>query len=36
VIPEIATSSQTGDRQNQWSIVNSHMDLSTCNDVYDK
>jgi len=35
VIPEIATSSKTGDRQNERWIVNSHIDLATWNDVYD-
>jgi hypothetical protein len=34
VIPEIATSSNTGDRQNERMIVNSHIDLATWNDVY--
>jgi len=34
VIPEKATSSKTGDRQNERWIVNSHMDLPTWNDVY--
>jgi hypothetical protein len=33
VIPEIATSSNTGDRHNKQWIVNSHMDLATSNDV---
>jgi hypothetical protein len=34
VIPEIATSSKTGDGwMEQW-IVNSHIDLATWNDVY--
>ena len=35
VIPEIATSSTTGDGRNERWIVNSHIDLATCNDVYD-
>jgi hypothetical protein len=34
VIPEIATSSKTGDGQNKRWIVNSHMDLATWHDVY--
>jgi len=34
VIPEIATSSKTGDGQNEQQIVNSHIDLATWNDVY--
>jgi len=34
VIPEIATSSKTGDRWNERWIVNSHIDLATWNDVY--
>jgi hypothetical protein len=34
VIPEIATSSKTQDRQNKRWIVNSHIDLATWNDVY--
>jgi hypothetical protein len=34
VIPEIATSSKTGDRWNERWIVNSHIDLATSNDVY--
>jgi len=34
VIPEIATSSKTGDRWNEGWIVNSHIDLATWNDVY--
>jgi hypothetical protein len=34
VIPEIATSSKTGDGWNKQSIVNSHIDLATWNDVY--
>jgi len=34
VIPEIATSSKTGDGQNERWIVNSHIDLATWNDVY--
>jgi len=29
VIPEIATSSKTGDRRNEGWIVNSHIDLAT-------
>jgi len=35
VIPEIATSSMTGDGRNKWWIVHSHIDLATWNDVYD-
>jgi len=35
VIPEIATSSKTGDGRNEGCIVNSHIDLATWNDVYD-
>jgi len=34
VLPEIATSSKTGDGQNERWIVNSHIDLATGNDVY--
>jgi hypothetical protein len=34
VIPEIATSSTSGDRRNKGWIVNSHIDLATWNDVY--
>jgi len=34
VIPEIATSSKTGDRWNERWIVNSHLDLATWNDMY--
>jgi len=34
VIPEIATSTKTGDRRNELWIVNSHIDLATWNDVY--
>jgi len=34
VIPEIATSSKTGDRWNERWNVNSHIDLATWNDVY--
>jgi len=34
VIPEIATSSKTGDGRNVRWIVNSHIDLATWNDVY--
>jgi hypothetical protein len=34
VIPEIATSSKTGDGRNERWIVNSHIDLVTWNDVY--
>jgi hypothetical protein len=34
VFPEIATSSQTGDGQNEQRIVNSHIDLATWNDEY--
>jgi len=34
VIPEIAASSKTGDRQNERWIVNSHIDLASWNDVY--
>jgi hypothetical protein len=34
VIPEIPTSSKTGDRRNKRYIVNSHLDLVTWNDVY--
>jgi hypothetical protein len=33
-IPEIATSSKTGDGRNKRWIVNSHIDLATWNDVY--
>ena len=33
VIPEIATSSKTGDGRNERWIVNSHIDLATWNDV---
>jgi len=36
VIPELATSSKTGDGQNEQWIVNSHMDLATWNDVYNE
>jgi len=35
VIPEIATSSKSGDGRNERWIVNSHIDLATWNDVYD-
>ena len=35
VIPEIDTSSKTGDGWNEQWIVNSHIDLATWNDVYD-
>ena len=35
VIPEIPTSSKTGDGRNQRWIVNSHIDLVTSNDVHD-
>jgi hypothetical protein len=34
VIPEKASSSTTGDGQNERWIVNSHIDLATVNDVY--
>jgi hypothetical protein len=34
VIPEIATSSMTAAGRNERSIVNSHIDLATWNDVY--
>jgi len=34
VIPEIATSSKTGDRKNERWIVNSHIDLVTWNNAY--
>jgi hypothetical protein len=34
VIPEIATCSKTGDRRNEYWIVNSHIDLVTWNKVY--
>jgi hypothetical protein len=34
VIPDIATSSKTGDGRNERWIVNSHIDLETWNDVY--
>jgi hypothetical protein len=34
VIPEIATSSKTGDGRNERWIVNSHIALVTWNDVY--
>jgi hypothetical protein len=34
VIPEIATSSNTGDGWNERWIVNSHIDLASWNDVY--
>jgi len=34
IIPEIATSSKTGDGRNERWIVNSHIDLATWNDVY--
>jgi len=34
VIPEIATSTKTGDGRNERWIVNSHIDLTTWNDVY--
>jgi len=33
-IPDIATSSKTGDGQNARWIVNSHIDLAPWNDVY--
>jgi hypothetical protein len=36
VIPEFATSSKTGDGWNEQWIVNSHIDLATWNDVYNK
>jgi len=36
VIPEIATSSKTGDGWNEGWIVNSHIDLATWNDVYNQ
>jgi len=35
IIPAIATSSTTGDEQNERWIVNTHKDLATWNDVYD-
>jgi hypothetical protein len=35
VIPEIATSTKTGDGRNMRWIVNSHIDMATWNDVYD-
>jgi hypothetical protein len=34
VIPEIPTSSKTGDGRNERWVVNSHIDLATWNDVY--
>jgi len=34
VIPQIASSTKTGDRRNERWIVNSHTDLATWNDVY--
>ena len=34
VIPEMATSTKTGDRRNERWIVNTHIDLATWNDVY--
>jgi len=34
VIPAIPTTNKTGDRRNEWWIVNSHRDLETWNDVY--
>jgi len=34
VVPEIATSSKTGDGRHERWIVNSHIDLATWNDVY--
>jgi hypothetical protein len=34
LIPEIATSSKTGDGRNERWIVNSHIDLATWNEVY--
>jgi hypothetical protein len=34
VIPEIATSTNTGDGWNERWIVNSHIDLASWNDVY--
>ena len=34
VIPEIGTSTKTGDGRNERWIVNSHIDLATWNDVY--
>ena len=34
IIPEIATSSKTGDKCSERWIVNSPTDLATCNDVY--
>jgi hypothetical protein len=36
IIPEIPISSKTGDGQNEQWIVNSHIDLATWNDVYNK
>jgi hypothetical protein len=34
IIPDIATSTKTGDGRNERWIVNSHIDLATWNDVY--
>jgi hypothetical protein len=34
IIPEIATTSKTGNGWNERWIVNSHIDLATWNDVY--
>jgi hypothetical protein len=34
IVPEIATSSKTGDGRNKRWIVNSHIDLATWNDMY--
>jgi len=34
VIPELSTSTKTGDGRNERWIVNSHIDLATWNDVY--
>jgi len=34
IMPEIATSCKTGDGRNEQCIVNSHIDLATCNDEY--
>jgi hypothetical protein len=34
IVPEIATSSKTGDGRNERWIVNCHIDLAAWNDVY--
>jgi len=34
IVPEIATSTKTGDGRNELRIVNSHIDLATWNDEY--